>query len=184
MVRQYQSFVPRWLAICGICTALAACEWGERVPTDGVVVVVGASAATSTIGVATEIYEYRVRRQEADDAIRVISATLAEKGWRPIERLWDDPNGADGSFVAGWRCAVIDGSVAHVWVSDWRDSAGNIVTYLLRETPAVLSDHVVVRVAAVDASVTNAMHIPETSTEQPVLRRESCFALEQLTGSK
>jgi hypothetical protein len=90
----------------------------------GGAVIVPADAAQRS----EDTVQYRVSRAQANDAVIWVADRLAQLSWQPLAADWDDgkPNG----FAEGWSCHPdTNGRIVYVWVGDWMNKHGDVVTY-------------------------------------------------------
>ena len=89
----------------------------------GAVIVVADAAQRSE-----DTVQYRVSQARPNDTVTWVADRLTKLSWQPLAADWNDgqPNG----FVEGWSCHPdANGRIVYVWVGDWMNKHGDVVTH-------------------------------------------------------
>jgi hypothetical protein len=97
----------------------------------------GTAVSTHTLGGTKELTYDVVAKYPASGVITWISQKLQKDGWEPLPYDSLEPD-LSSSHVTGWQ-HFLDGTkkpilCVHQWLGDWKDAAGDVVTYAFRYT--------------------------------------------------
>src|SRR5258708_950806 len=90
----------------------------------GGAVIAPADAAQSS----EDSVQYGVYQVRANEAVSWVADRLAQLSWQPLAADWND--GQPSAFVEGWSCHPdASGGIVYVWVGDWINKRGDVVTH-------------------------------------------------------
>jgi hypothetical protein len=120
----------KFVIVCSVAFALSCIEhdltrsWEGLVTMPGAAVIVPADPAQRS----EDTVQYRVSHVRANEAVTWVSDRLTKLLWQPLAADWND--GQPNSFVEGWSCHPgVNGRILYVWVGDWMNKYGDVVTY-------------------------------------------------------
>jgi hypothetical protein len=160
----------RWKGFLAVVVVLlVCCNRDDRVPEGAIYILPGASAPTSTRGLGEFGSEYSIDSPDFDAAIKQTANALEAQGWAPLHGSWEDES-VITSYVDGWGC--LPPAMSFQWLSDWRNSNGDVVTYDFR-TPVDIrtrrSGDLRVRITVVPARIASGAADQKIARGEPLL---------------
>ena len=131
----WHRFVPVLLVTATLAAAtFAGCSHRRR-DQESLIVVSGAKDVKyGSLAGTRQVYYTVTDPYPGKETLAEISKQLAKQGWKPLRENFQTSK--PSSRVRGWTHFLdgTDGPDAHVdqWEADWRDPAGDIVSYFLR----------------------------------------------------
>lgn len=174
--------MTRKLAVCAIVSLLVcACYRDESVDREAILVLPGAANVRSERGFGDQGSEYTLASTDAQSSIVQVSEHLRSRGWSPLTVAWDNPT-QKTSYVDGWGCIMTrEHPLVFQWLTDWRDEAGNVITYDFTTNEDVRTRHQVpleVKVSIIGAShAATAKSIATASGEPKFTISDQCTHL-------
>jgi len=113
-----------------VVTSLSCGEHDLTRSRDGLVTIPGGTVIVTADAAqrSEDSVQYRVSHAAANEAVTWVADRLAQSSWQPLAADWNDgePNG----FAEGWSCHPdANGRIVYVWVGDWMNKHGDVVTY-------------------------------------------------------
>jgi hypothetical protein len=112
---------------------ISCCSCGEHDLTrsrDGLLVVPGGIIVSQRDVAQTDddSVKYRLLHVDPNGSVKYVADRLAQSSWQPLAADWN--NGEPNSYSLGWSCHLdTHGRVTYVWVGDWTNAHGDVVTY-------------------------------------------------------
>jgi hypothetical protein len=77
---------------------------------------------------------YKCASANPSETVTYVVGHLAQASWEPLDANWSDGQG--NSYVEGWSCHPDGrtGQMQYVWVGDWINKYGDVVTYAFTAT--------------------------------------------------
>ncbi len=115
---------------------LASCNNNVEKRQPSLMIYQNATNIHQTVKGTFEQISYRIKfKYPAENFIEWLTLELKSQGWTPLKESFLNP-GLSTSINRGWG-SFIDGTTTpnqkiHQWITDWRNSAGDILTYGLQ----------------------------------------------------
>jgi hypothetical protein len=132
----------RVMRVVMAAAALASAACSEEAPTAAAALAVpdGATNVRSERGFGVDGVEYDLPAGDGNAVVAAIHQRLLREGFKPTAELWVLSAPRSSSFSGGWQCFPV--SVEHLqqglryqWIADWRNDAGDVVTYTVGCSP-------------------------------------------------
>lgn len=122
------------LVTVALIATFAPCEASDNKSV--LTVLPGATDVQASKSKYQDQVSYRLKTDfPATGAIEEIKTRLAKNGWRPLKEDFLNP-GLSSSIVRGWSeftdATKIPKLTVHQWITDWSNSKGEIIRYVLR----------------------------------------------------
>jgi len=130
-------FIALALALLTLITACNRTESKKAGKPSAALVVAGeAKDVTYSTNNGADLVSYNLKvAYPASEVIQEINSKLAQQGYKPLKESFLNPR-IPSSMERGWSEFVdatkTPNKTVHQWITDWSNSAGEIVTYILR----------------------------------------------------
>jgi hypothetical protein len=140
----------RLIIACALACVVACGEHDLTRSRDGLVTTPGGTVIVTADAVqrSEDSVQYRMSHAAANEAVTWVADRLAQLTWQPLAADWNDgePNG----FAEGWSCHPgVNGRIVYVWVGDWMNKHGDVVTYSFTSSDVPVPSDVLVAATVV-----------------------------------
>ncbi len=95
--------------------------------------------------------KYRLLHVDPNESVKYVVDRLAQSSWQPLAADWN--NGEPNSYSLGWSCHPdTNGRTIYVWVGDWTNGHGDVVTYAFTSPEVHASSDMIVAATLVGSS--------------------------------